>query len=103
MNSMLFYRLTQIAEHGVSAVEQGAAILRRFDAMTAAIDQHSSSKLGGGDRPLLDNYDVRPGKENIVTVQLRRRSFSDKKAMGVIIFLVCRVPISSTFIAARKY
>src|SRR5262249_21372687 len=35
----VLYRLTQIVEHGGSAVEQGAAILRRLGAMTAAIKQ----------------------------------------------------------------
>ena len=33
----VLHSLAQVIEHGHSAIEQGAAVLRRFGAMTAAI------------------------------------------------------------------
>ena len=47
----ILHRLAQFIEHGYSAIKQGAAILRRFGAMTAAIEQpHADRMFKVGDR-----------------------------------------------------
>ena len=41
----VFHCLAQVIEHGRSAIKQGTAILRRLDAMPAAVEQWGADRL----------------------------------------------------------
>ena len=41
----VLHRLAQVIEHGHAAIEQGAAVLRRLDAVTAAIEQPHADRV----------------------------------------------------------
>ena len=41
----VLHRLAQVIEHGHSAIEQGATVLRRLDALAAAIEQSRADRV----------------------------------------------------------
>ena len=50
-NSMFFTRLAQVIEHGRSAIEQGATVLGRLDALRVAVEQtHANGPFQFRDR-----------------------------------------------------